>query len=156
MKKQYGAYLMVDGATVGARCNGERVRLRRATNFVPGPDHSFTAAFLAINGGRIDLAAEIVSAMTYVGLTDHPDYLPGIDYLLDTQNESGSWGSYEHLRPTQGDLVEQRLYLHTTSVALTALIEAFDGGWPGSGRETLAAEDVLHGAADAALEALGQ
>jgi len=84
----------------------------------------------SINGGLIDLAAEVVSSMTYLGLAEHPSYVRGIDYLLDTQNETGSWGDYEHWRPTMGDHVDQRLYLHTTSVSVRALIEAFDGDWP--------------------------
>jgi hypothetical protein len=80
--------------------------------------------------GKIDLAGELLSSMTYLGMTGHAIHTRAIDYLLKEQNENGSWGKYEYLRPTVGDYIEQRNYLHTTTVCLGALVEAFEGGFP--------------------------
>jgi hypothetical protein len=76
--------------------------------------------------GDIDLAAEVISSMTYLALQADPAYAGGVDYLLDQQNDDGSWGRYEHLRPRYGDSVDQRFYLHTTGAALRALVEAYE------------------------------
>lgn len=74
----------------------------------------------------IDLAAEVISNMTYLGLQYDPAYAAGVDYLLDHQNSDGSWGRYDHLRPRYGESVNQRFYLHTTGAALRALVEAYE------------------------------
>ena len=73
-----------------------------------------------------DLLAELLSCMTYLGFTADPRFTAGIDYLLESQNESGSWGSYESYREQYGKFLEQHLYLHTTVVASSALLEAFE------------------------------
>lgn len=45
------------------------------------------------------------------------------------QNENGSWGNYEKAREKWGDLLDAHLYLHTTAIAIRALIESFEEGW---------------------------
>jgi hypothetical protein len=79
--------------------------------------------------GRLDLVAELVSAMTYLELHTLPAHRTGIALLLRHQNPDGSWGDFEAQRATHGDEVDQRFYLHTTLVALRALLEAHDGAW---------------------------
>jgi hypothetical protein len=77
-----------------------------------------------------DLSAELLSCMTYLGWRDRPVCRRAVDFLLKAQNDDGSWGAYEALRPRFGDYVEQHAYLHTTVVATRALIEFFEGNWP--------------------------
>jgi len=77
----------------------------------------------------LDLAAELVSAMTYLELHALPAYRAGVDLLFESQNANGTWGDYERYRAKYGDDVDQKFYLHTTMVALRALLEAHDGAW---------------------------
>lgn len=83
-----------------------------------------------VDRGDYDLGAEHLSCLTYMGLTDLPIYTQGLRWLLNGQNRNGTWGDYEYARARIGDLVDPMLYLHTTLVAIQALVEAFDGGWP--------------------------
>lgn len=101
----FGRFPGADGATVGERCNGERVRLRRATNFVPGPDHSFTAAFLAINGGRMNCFSRLAGGFQLQSYVQyHPDQVANYfalakHYVLADRFFSSSYGptGIEHL-----------------------------------------------------------
>jgi len=81
-----------------------------------------------------DLVAELVTSMRFVGLTDLPVYREALVYLLDTQHPDGRWGNYERYRKRWGDLVNQGFYLHTTSVAVDALLYAYDYSWTHPGR----------------------
>jgi hypothetical protein len=77
-----------------------------------------------------DLLAELTSCVTYLGWHSDPRYLTGIDFLLDHQNPSGTWGDYEQYRSTYREYLEQQVYLHTTMVVMESLTEAFEGDWP--------------------------
>ncbi|MDD5483139.1 MAG: hypothetical protein PHP98_05750 [Kiritimatiellae bacterium] len=79
-----------------------------------------------IRNAEIDLLAEFVLCAAYLGEIDRPVYRDGLKFLMASQNADGSWGQYERHRPAMGDYVDQGLYLHTTMVALDALIIAFD------------------------------
>jgi hypothetical protein len=52
--------------------------------------------------------------------------------MLDNQHPNGTWGSCEAFRNAGGPYLDQRLYMHTTMVAMHALSEAFEGAWPPS------------------------
>ncbi len=80
--------------------------------------------------GDVDLGAELISCLTYLGMQDEAIYQPAILYLLQSQNKDGTWGHYEDIRAEIGNLVDQHLYLHTTLVVLQSLVEAFNGNWP--------------------------
>lgn len=83
-----------------------------------------------INESNPDLLAEMLSCMTYLGWHDDPTYQVAINYLLDVQNPDGTWGDYEKWRPSFGQYLDQHLYLHTTMVAMRALMEGYQGNWP--------------------------
>jgi hypothetical protein len=73
-----------------------------------------------------DLVAELTTCLRYLRFTGDPSYGRALGYLLDTQNEDGSWGDYRAARARLGDLVKQGLYLHTTMVAIEALSLGFE------------------------------
>ncbi|MDP2932580.1 MAG: hypothetical protein Q8N81_00430, partial [bacterium] len=73
-----------------------------------------------------DLLAEFILCAAYLKATDLPAYRGGLSFLLESQNANGSWGQYEQQRSIMGNYVEQGLYLHTTMVALDALVIAFE------------------------------
>lgn len=75
---------------------------------------------------EVDLLAEFILCAAYLKVTDLPAYREGLSFLLESQNANGSWGQYEQHRPAMGGYVDQGLYLHTTMVALDALIIAFE------------------------------
>jgi hypothetical protein len=77
-----------------------------------------------------DLVAELLSAMAYLDLRSLPAYRTGIQFLLRSQNPNGTWGSYEAKRASLGDGVDTKLYLHTTMVALRALLQSKEPGRP--------------------------
>lgn len=79
----------------------------------------------SIQKKEIDLLAEFILCAVYLKATDLPAYWDGLRFILETQNGNGSWGRYEEQRPLMGDYVDQGLYLHTTMVALDALVCAF-------------------------------
>lgn len=83
----------------------------------------------AMGAGDPDLLAELLSCMTYLGWAGDPAYAESVDYLLTHQNAAGTWGDYEAYRAAMGDAVDQHLYLHTTLVAVRALIEVFHGDY---------------------------
>jgi len=74
----------------------------------------------------LDLLAEFILCIVYLKMTDLPAFGDGIKFLLESQNANGSWGEYEQYRVSMGDYVDQGLYLHTTMVALDALVMAFE------------------------------
>lgn len=82
-----------------------------------------------IEKNNVDLLAELIMVLTYLKY-DHLDiYDIAIDFLLNSQNENGSFGDYEYEREhceKQGLVfdVDYLLYLHTTEVSLIALNEA--------------------------------
>jgi phospholipase C len=101
----FGRFPGADGATVGERCNGPPVALRRARNWVPGPDHSFTGGLLAVNGGRMNCfdrlggGAHLESYVQY-----HPDQVANYfalakHYVLADRFFSSAYGptGIEHL-----------------------------------------------------------
>jgi phospholipase C len=101
----FGRFPGADGVVVGQRCDGTPVPLTRATNFVPGPDHSFTAGFLAINGGRMNCFSQLTGGyqlQSYVQY--HPDQVANYfalakHYVLADRFFSSSYGptGIEHL-----------------------------------------------------------
>lgn len=77
----------------------------------------------------VDLLAELVMIMTYLGFEAEDYYETALEYLLDSQNLDGSFGDYEYAREYYEELgisIEIQLYLHTTEVSLRALNEAVD------------------------------
>ena len=55
----FGRFPGANGTTSGFTCNGRRVPLRPASNFLYGPLHSFEGGLLAINGGRMNCFSEL-------------------------------------------------------------------------------------------------
>lgn len=80
----------------------------------------------SIQQRETDLLAEFILCAAYIKALDLPAYRDGLKFLLESQNASGSWGAYEQHRPLMGDYVDQGLYLHTTMVALDALVIVFE------------------------------
>lgn len=78
----------------------------------------------------MDLLAEFILCAVYLQMTDLPALRHGLEFLLASQNANGAWGEYEQHRPAMGAYVEQGLYLHTTMVALDALVIAFESRKP--------------------------
>lgn len=81
----------------------------------------------SIASNDIDLLAELVMTMTYLGLERETTYRTALGYLATNQNPDGSFGDYEKHRAhfdSVGIKVEIQLYLHTTRVCLWALNEA--------------------------------
>jgi hypothetical protein len=78
-----------------------------------------------------DLTGELVECMHYLRLQDERTYLDGVKFILDAQNQDGSWGKYEQQRQYLGDYVRQGFQLHTTLVVIGALTAVFDRPMPG-------------------------
>jgi len=78
-----------------------------------------------IQKGDPDLTGELVISLRYLKFSDGAIYRDALEYLLSAQRPDGSWGDYEDLRPRFGDYVQQGFYLHTTYVAVNALVMAF-------------------------------
>jgi hypothetical protein len=75
---------------------------------------------------NVDLLAEVLWIMTYLGFQEIPEYNQALDYLLVSQNSNGSFGNYEDARKYYQEQginidVDILLYLHTTEVTLRAL-----------------------------------
>jgi hypothetical protein len=110
--------------------------LRRMQSHFTAADLSYIRTVLpalahaAMQQNAQDLLAECLQCMTYLGWQIEPVYCQGINYLLDSQNPNGTWGNYEALRTGNEPYFDQRLYLHTTMVAMQALSEAYEGRWP--------------------------
>jgi len=99
--------------------------------FSPG-DKTYLRGILAdiipwyIQHKEVDLLSEFILCAAYLKATDLPACRDGLNFLLESQNANGSWGQYEQYRLTMGNYVDQGLYLHTTMVALDALVMAFE------------------------------
>jgi hypothetical protein len=72
-----------------------------------------------------DLVAELVLCMEYLDLEADPAYREGLAFLLDSQSSDGSWGSYPRADRRFGRWATYHVYLHTTKLALSALINAW-------------------------------
>jgi len=75
--------------------------------------------------GDADLTAELVSCAWYVRHFDTPRVKEALEFLLRSQNEDGSWGTYRSLEKRYGEYVREGWYLHTTMVVMEALLTAF-------------------------------
>jgi len=73
-----------------------------------------------------DLVGELTSCLTYFGWQTMPAHRQAVNFLLDSQNTTGSWGSYEAYRSRFGKYLEYHAYLHTTMVVLQPLLETYD------------------------------
>jgi hypothetical protein len=72
-----------------------------------------------------DLVGELVLCMEYLDFEDDPAYRDGLGFLLGCQNGDGSWGSYPEAEARLGSYARYHVYLHTTKLALSALVAAF-------------------------------
>lgn len=72
-----------------------------------------------------DLVGELVLCMEYLDLENEPGYLEGLSFLLESQNDDGSWGRYPEADRRFGPYARYHIYLHTTKLALSALVNAF-------------------------------
>lgn len=82
-----------------------------------------------ISENNVDLLAELLMILTYLGFEDTEDYKVALEFLLNSQNPNGSFGDYEAGREyykAKGIDIDVYLYLHTTEVSLRALNEAVD------------------------------
>ena len=82
---------------------------------------------ITIADNNVDLLAELIMIMTYLNFTEILEYDTALEYLLNNQNNNGSFGYYEDAREyyqAQGIDIDIYLYLHTTEVSLRALNEA--------------------------------
>ena len=74
-----------------------------------------------------DLVAELLECEHYLKMDDGPASREALAYLLDSQNQDGSWGHYPRERQLLGDYVKQGFELHTTMVVIGALAVEFEG-----------------------------
>jgi len=81
---------------------------------------------------NIDLLGEFVTCMVYMGFTQTEEFKKSYQYILDNQNENGTWGHYERYRKKIGSDVVFRVYQHTTLVNLEAILEYNEGDFLGS------------------------
>jgi hypothetical protein len=82
-----------------------------------------------ISEKNVDLLAEIIMIMTYLEFHEMDEYKTALKFLMNSQNDDGSFGDYEYARIYYEELgisVEIYLYLHTTEVSLRAINEAVD------------------------------
>ncbi len=104
---------------------------RLEADFFSAADKAYLRPLLAdvtawsLRRGDSDIAAELTSCLRYLGFTGEPVYMKALEFLLAGQRPEGCWGDYEALRPYYGDFINSGFYLHTTLVALDALVSAF-------------------------------
>ncbi len=103
----------------------------RETDFFDEDDEAYLADALPVLVERRiaardpDLVAELVLCLEYLDMEDDPAYARGITFLLDEQNGDGSWGDYPEADRRFGPYARHHIYLHTTKLALSALVNAF-------------------------------
>ena len=103
----------------------------RESDFFDDDDLDYLAGALpvllraSISAEDPDLAGELLLCVEYLDLVQDPAYREGITYLLDCQNDDGSWGDYPDAEREYGPLADYHVYLHTTKVALSGLVNAF-------------------------------
>jgi hypothetical protein len=103
----------------------------RETDFFDADDQAYLAESLPVLVRRRigvrdpDLVAELVLCLEYLDLEEDPAYAEGIEFVLDSQNDDGSWGDYPEADRRFGPWARHHIYLHTTKLALSALINAF-------------------------------
>jgi hypothetical protein len=73
-----------------------------------------------------DLTAELVECLHFLRMQDSPKCAEAIRFLLDSQNQDGSWGAYLRQEQQIGRYVEHGFRLHTTMVAIGALTAVFE------------------------------
>ena len=78
-----------------------------------------------IDVGDPDLVAELVLCMEYLDLEDDTAYREGLGFLLESQKTDGSWGHYPDSDKKFGAWATYHIYLHTTKLALAALVNAY-------------------------------
>jgi len=79
-----------------------------------------------VAAGEWDITSELISCMTYLGMTDDPALTAGVAALLDAQNPDGSFGDSMAVIAKHGAAVGEHAKLHPTLVALRALAEHFE------------------------------
>ncbi len=94
---------------------------------------------------NIDLVSELLMDLNYLRMTDLPEYAVARQFVLDHQNDDGSWGDREVVarnveqsfgsNPAYLPAVGQ--YLHTTHVSLNALLYPY---WADATQATQRAE----------------
>lgn len=103
----------------------------RETDFFDEGDLAYLREALPVLVGRRiaardpDLVAELVLCLEYLDMEDVPAYREGIAFLLENQNEDGSWGDYPEADRRFGPYALHHIYLHTTKLALSALVNAY-------------------------------
>jgi hypothetical protein len=83
----------------------------------------------AIRDDDADLLAELLVATRFAGFSSNEAFADGVRHLLTRQNENGSFGRYERRRAELARAgsrfdVDVGGYLHTTEVAIWALVQA--------------------------------
>ncbi len=86
-------------------------------------------AKIGVKQKNVDLTAELIMVLTYLKFNNSKIFDDTLDFLMDSQNDNGSFGDYEYEREyckKEGLLtdVDYLLYLHTTEVTLIAINEA--------------------------------
>ena len=100
------------------------------------PDKAYLRSALSSLASRyldqraIDPLSEIVECLHYLRFQEEPGYRAGVSFLLSSQNQDGSWGTYARERAMLGDYVRQGYQLHTTLVAILALTAVFEEPMP--------------------------
>jgi hypothetical protein len=82
-----------------------------------------------IRAANPDLTAELATCLRLVRAVDLPVLTEALAYLLDVQNPSGAWGRFEEVRIKHGEDMERLYQLHTTVVALQAVLLSFHPHW---------------------------
>lgn len=75
----------------------------------------------------IDLLAEVVEALSCLGMAQKKNFGNALDFIAQQQNKNGSFGAYEDARSNlslQGSVydVDVGMYLHATTVCLRTLV----------------------------------
>ena len=79
----------------------------------------------ALASGDVDLLAELLSSLRYLGMVERPVYRDGLAYLLDSQHDDGSWGDRAEAARIFGERGAEGRLLHSTTVVIEALAAGF-------------------------------